>query len=70
MAASEELVRFMPPCQSTAKERDPHHPLHFLRAWRKLEAVPNKGQYAAWVGFETACTLALVGGFVYIMFSH
>jgi hypothetical protein len=42
-------------------------PLHFLRAWRKLEQAPNKGQYAAWVGFETACTVALVGGFVYLL---
>lgn len=45
-------------------------PLHFIRAWRKLGAVPNKGQYAAWVGFETVCTAALVGGFVYLMISH
>jgi len=45
-------------------------PLHFIRAWRKLGAVPNKGQYAAWVGFETACTAALVGGFLYLLISH
>jgi hypothetical protein len=45
-------------------------PLHFFRAWRKLGAVPNKGQYAAWVGFETVCTIVLIGGFVYLMVSH
>jgi general secretion pathway protein G len=41
-------------------------PLHFIRAWRKLGAVPNKTQYAAWVGFETICAVALVGGFVWL----
>ena len=35
-------------------------PLHFIRAWRKLGAVPNKTQYAAWVRFETLCIVALV----------
>jgi len=45
-------------------------PLHFVKAWRKLGTVPNKRQYAAWVGFESACTLALVGGFVYALFSR
>jgi hypothetical protein len=44
-------------------------PLHFFRAWRRLGTVPNKGQYAAWVGFETACALALIGSFVYLMVS-
>jgi hypothetical protein len=37
-------------------------PLHFIRAWRKRGAVPNKTQYAAWVGFETICAVALVCG--------
>jgi hypothetical protein len=45
-------------------------PLHFIRAWRKLGAAPSKTQYAAWVGFETICAVALVGGFVYMVVSH
>jgi hypothetical protein len=45
-------------------------PLHFIRAWRKLGAVPNKTQYAAWVGLQTACTAALVCGFFYVMVSQ
>ena len=40
-------------------------PLHFLKAWRRLPTMCNKSQYAAWVGFETACVLALIGVFVY-----
>jgi hypothetical protein len=45
-------------------------PLHFIRAWRKLGAVPNKGQYAAWVGFEAVCAIALIGSFIYLMISR
>ncbi len=45
-------------------------PLHFSKAWKRLGTVPNKGQYAAWVGFETACALAFVGGFVYLLVSR
>ena len=33
-------------------------PLHFFRAWKKLKTVPNKREYACWVGFETLCAAA------------
>jgi hypothetical protein len=35
-------------------------PLHFFRAWRKFRSVPNKGEYACWVGIETLGTCAFV----------
>ena len=39
-------------------------PLHFVRAWKKLKDVPNKLEYASWVGFETLCAAAVaVAGF-------
>ena len=28
-------------------------PLHFFRAWRRFRSVPNRHEYALWVGFET-----------------
>lgn len=45
-------------------------PLHFYRAWRRLRRVPNRRQYAAWVGFETLATVMLIGLFVYSFLSH
>jgi predicted alpha/beta hydrolase len=45
-------------------------PLHFYRAWRRWRDVPNKRQYAAWVGLETLAALALIGLFVYAVFPH
>lgn len=35
-------------------------PLHFCRAWKRWAVVTNRREYALWVGFETAATLALV----------
>ena len=35
-------------------------PLHFYRAWGRLGAVPNRRQYAAWVGFESVATVVLI----------
>jgi hypothetical protein len=44
-------------------------PLHFYRAWRRWSTVPNRRQYAAWVGFETLATIGLVALLVYSLFS-
>jgi hypothetical protein len=30
-------------------------PVHFIKAWRKVNAVPNKREYTVWVGFEMVC---------------
>ena len=27
-------------------------PLHFVKAWRRFPSIPNKREYALWVGFE------------------
>jgi general secretion pathway protein G len=32
--------------------------VYFYRAWLRLPTVPNKAAYAAWLGFQIACTLA------------
>lgn len=45
-------------------------PLHFYRAWRRWREVPNRGEYAAWLGFETIATMALIGLFVYSISSR
>ena len=45
-------------------------PLHFYKAWRRWADVPNKRQYAAWIGFETIATMALIGFFVYSISSR
>jgi hypothetical protein len=45
-------------------------PLHFYRAWLRWSEVPNRRQYAAWVGFETLATMALIGLFVYSISSR
>lgn len=36
-------------------------PLYFWRAWRRSAAVANRGEYVAWVSFETlfACSFVL-----------
>ena len=39
-------------------------PLHFVRAWRRLDLVPNRREYALWVGLETLFAVGLVAGFV------
>jgi hypothetical protein len=35
-------------------------PLHFYRVWKKWARVSNRREYTAWVGFETAATVALI----------
>ena len=35
--------------------------LYFYRAWKRLPLVPNKGAYAAWLSFQTACVITAVG---------
>ena len=45
-------------------------PLHFYRAWRRWTRVSNKRQYAAWVGFETAATFALISLGIYSVVSR
>ncbi len=40
-------------------------PLHFYRAWRRWREVPNRREYAAWIGIETLATMVLIGLFVY-----
>jgi hypothetical protein len=39
-------------------------PLHFFRAWRRLGSVPNRREYALWVGLETLFAVGLAAGFV------
>ena len=39
-------------------------PLHFVRAWRRWPKIPNKRQYAIWVGFETFATIMLIALFL------
>jgi hypothetical protein len=45
-------------------------PLHFYKAWLRWCDVPNRRQYAAWVGFETLAAVTLIGLFVYAVCSH
>ena len=45
-------------------------PLHFYRAWKKWESVPNRKEYAAWVGFETLATCGFIGLCLYGLFSN
>jgi hypothetical protein len=40
-------------------------PLHLLKAWHRLPTMGNKSEYAAWVGFETACVIAFISLVVY-----
>ena len=44
-------------------------PLHFLKAWRKLGAAPNKRGYALWVAFEILCTVGLASGMAWLCVS-
>jgi len=43
--------------------------VYFGRGWRRVRVVQNKASYIAWLGFETACTLALAGGLVWMFAS-
>lgn len=45
-------------------------PLHFYRAWRRWRDVPNRRQYAVWVGFETLATVLLIVLFLYTLVLH
>lgn len=45
-------------------------PLHFFRAWRRLGSVPNRREYAVWVGLETLFAVSLVAGLVFTLSSH
>ena len=38
---------------------------YFYRAWLRVEAIPNKAAYIAWLGIETAFALAAVAGLVW-----
>ncbi len=40
-------------------------PVHFYRAWKKLARVPNRSEYAVWVGFETVAAVILVSLGIY-----
>lgn len=42
-------------------------PLHFYKAWRSFESVPNRRQYALWVGLETLFAVGLLGSIGYGM---
>jgi general secretion pathway protein G len=44
-------------------------PLHFLKAWRRLRATPNKAGYAMWVVFQALCALGLIGGLIWMSVS-
>jgi general secretion pathway protein G len=39
---------------------------YFYRAWTRIPLVPNKGAYAAWLSFQTACVIAAVGLLIWI----
>ncbi len=45
-------------------------PLSLYRAWLRIRIVPNRIEYALWVGFETFCALALGGGIAYYVLQH
>jgi hypothetical protein len=42
-------------------------PLHFYKAWRKLTSVPNRREYALWVGLETFFAVGVVTGVAYMV---
>jgi len=44
-------------------------PLHFYRAWRRLNTVPNRRHYAVWLGFESLATIALIALAIWGLFS-
>src|SRR5690349_19123004 len=39
---------------------------YFFRGWKRLALVPNKGVYAAWLSFQTACVIAAIGLLIWI----
>jgi general secretion pathway protein G len=43
--------------------------VYFYRAWQRVSLVPNKTAHVGWLGFETVCALAMVGGFVWLFVS-
>lgn len=45
-------------------------PLHFYRVWKRWAVVSNKAEYAAWVSFETAATIALISLGIYSVMSR
>ena len=44
-------------------------PMHFLKAYRKVRAAPNRRLYAVWVGFEALFTFVLLGCLVWLSVS-
>jgi hypothetical protein len=45
-------------------------PCHFCRAWKRWAVVSNKAEYAVWVSFETAATIALISLGIYSVLSR
>ncbi len=45
-------------------------PLHFYKAWRRYNSLPNKRQYAVWVGVETLFAVGLLGSFGYVVLAR
>jgi general secretion pathway protein G len=43
--------------------------VYFYRSWQRVSRVSNKATYVAWLGFETVCALALMGGLVWLLVS-
>lgn len=43
--------------------------IYFYRGWRRIPLVPNKATYIAWLSFETACTIVLTGGLLWVFVS-
>ena len=43
--------------------------IYFCRQWRRVAEVTNKGSFIAWMGFESACTIALAGAVVWLFLS-
>jgi hypothetical protein len=38
--------------------------VYFYRGWRRINIVPNKAAYIAWMSMETALALAILAGIV------
>jgi hypothetical protein len=45
-------------------------PLHFCKAWQRFGSVPNKREYALWVGLETIFAAGLLGSFGYAVLAR
>jgi hypothetical protein len=45
-------------------------PVYLYRAWLRVKVVPNRIEYALWVGFETLCAVVLTGGIAYYVLLH